>query len=81
MNWTGNLAHFFITNGKLTFLILISLFLWGHLSFLATPKKYNPTIVAPAFQVTVKAPGSFQEEIPELITKPSRGIFYDNSYD
>lgn len=77
MNWTGNLAHFFIRKGKLTFLILVSLFLWGYMSFLATPKKYNPTIVAPAFQVTVKAPGSSQEEILEQITKPLENVITD----
>jgi multidrug efflux pump subunit AcrB len=77
MNWTGKLAHFFIKNGKLTFLILISLFLWGYMSFLATPKKYNPTIVAPAFQVTVKAPGSSQEEVLEQITKPLENVITD----
>ena len=77
MNWTGNLAHFFIKKGKLTFLILISLFLWGYMSFMATPKKYNPTIVAPAFQVTVKAPGSSQEEVLEQITKPLENVITD----
>lgn len=77
MNWTGNLAYFFISKGKLTFLILISLFLWGYMSFLATPKKYNPTIVAPAFQVTVKAPGSSQEEVLEQITKPLENVITD----
>ncbi len=77
MNWTGNLAYFFIKKGKLTFLILISLFLWGYMSFLATPKKYNPTIVAPAFQVTVKAPGSSQEEVLEQITKPLENVITD----
>lgn len=77
MNWTGKLAEFFVKNGKLTFLILVSFFLWGGISFMAITKKYNPTIVAPAFQVKVNAPGLSREEMLEQVTKPLENIITD----
>ncbi len=77
MNWTGKLAKFFIENGKLTFLILVSFFLWGAISFLNITKKYNPTIVAPAFQVRVDAPGASREEMLEQVTKPLENVITD----
>lgn len=77
MNWTGNLSRYFINNGKLTFLMLITFSLWGYMSFLATPKKYNPTIVAPAFQVSVDVPGASQNEILEQVTKPLENVIGD----
>ncbi len=77
MNWTGKLAKFFIENGKLTFLILVSFFLWGAISFLNITKKYNPTIVAPAFQVRVDAPGASREEMLVQVTKPLENVITD----
>lgn len=77
MNWTGKLASYFINNGKLTFLMLLTFSLWGYMSFLATPKKYNPTIVAPAFQVSVDIPGASQNEVLEQVTKPLENVISD----
>ncbi len=77
MNWTGKVAEFFVKNGKLTFLILVSFFLWGAISFMSITKKYNPTIVAPAFQVRVDAPGASREEVLEQVTKPLENVITD----
>ncbi len=77
MNWTGKVAEFFVKNGKLTFLILLSFFLWGAISFMGITKKYNPTIVAPAFQVRVDAPGASREEMLEQVTKPLENVITD----
>lgn len=74
LNWTGNIANYFIKNGKLTFLLMISLFISGFFAFQLTSKKYNPTIVAPAFQVIVKYPGATKLEVVEHITKPLENI-------
>ncbi len=76
-NWTGHISNYFITNGKLTFLILIGTFIWGVLSYFQTPKKYNPTIVAPAFQIVVDYPGATREEVYEHITKPLENVVTD----
>ena len=51
LGFFGRLSAVFVRNEKLTFLMVLSLSLWGVLSFLLTPKQYNPDIVAPAFQV------------------------------
>ena len=77
MNWTGKISRFFVYNGKLTFLLLITLFIWGFLSFFQTPKKYNPTIIAPAFQITVQFPGATRSEILEQVTKPLERVLTD----
>lgn len=77
MNWTGHLAKYFIDNGKLTGILMLGLFIWGILSFSLTPKKYNPTIVAPAFKVTVQVPGASREEVLEEVTKPLENVITD----
>jgi len=77
LNWTGRIARYFIYNEKLTLLGGLFLFGWGALSFAVTPKKYNPTIVAPAFRITIDSPGSSREEILEHITKPLESVVSD----
>jgi|GEM_PF-5155264 len=70
MNWTGRLAQIFIRNGNPSLLIVISIFLWGIISFLMTPKQYNPQITAPSFQVIINYPGASKNEVVEEVTKP-----------
>jgi multidrug efflux pump subunit AcrB len=77
LNWTGRFSRYFVYNGKLTSLLLITLFVGGLFSFFQTPKKYNPTIVAPAFQITIDYPGSTRSEILEQITKPLERVLTD----
>jgi multidrug efflux pump subunit AcrB len=74
LNWTGKIAKFFIENGKLTFLLVVTLFISGVFSFFLTPKKYNPTIVAPAFQIIVNYPGASKAEVIEHVTKPLENL-------
>lgn len=74
MNWTGKSAKFFIENGKLTALIMLALFFTGISSFYLTPKKYNPTIIAPAFQIITQYPGASRQEVLEHVTKPIENI-------
>lgn len=56
---------------------MLGLFIWGAISFVQTPKKYNPTIVAPAFKVTVQVPGASRNEILEQVTKPLENVITD----
>ncbi|MEM7182473.1 MAG: efflux RND transporter permease subunit [Spirochaetota bacterium] len=77
LNWTGKLTTIFVSNGKLAFLLLLTLFLWGGFSFFLTPKQYNPKIVAPAFQVLVEYPGASREEVLQQITIPLENIIRD----
>lgn len=77
INWTGKLASIFVKNGKLSLLLVITLFVWGIFSFILTPKQYNPRIVAPAFQVVVEYPGASRTEVLEQVTKPLENIIRD----
>ncbi|HPB81440.1 MAG TPA: efflux RND transporter permease subunit [Spirochaetota bacterium] len=77
MNWTGKLARVFVKNGRLSLLIIITLFIWGAASFFATPKQYNPKITAPSFQIQVDYPGASRSEVLEQVTKPLEHILAD----
>ncbi|HPJ37696.1 MAG TPA: efflux RND transporter permease subunit, partial [Spirochaetota bacterium] len=77
MNWTGKLARVFVKNGRLSLLIIITLFIWGIASFYATPKQYNPKITAPSFQIQVDYPGASRSEVLEQVTKPLEHILAD----
>ncbi len=70
LGFAGKLAKIFVVNSKLSILLLLTMFVWGILSFFITPKQYNPEIVAPAFQVITEFPGASSREVEELLTKP-----------
>lgn len=76
-NWTGKVANTFVRNGRLSLLILLTLFVWGTISYFATPKQYNPRIVAPAFQITVNFPGADRNEVVEQVTRPLENTVMD----
>ncbi|MFK7780229.1 MAG: efflux RND transporter permease subunit [Candidatus Gracilibacteria bacterium] len=63
-----NLAKFFIENGKLTLVLVIATFITGISSYFSLPKQYNPTIIVPAFQIQVNAPGLTPTEVNTYIT-------------
>ena len=73
-NWTGKLSGLFVRNGRLSLLLLITLFIWGIISFFSTAKQYNPEITAPAFQIRVDYPGASRSEILEQVTKPLENV-------
>lgn len=77
MNWTGKIAQIFVKNGRLSLLLIIALFSWGIMSFIITPKQYNPKITAPAFQIFVDYPGASKTEVLEQVTKPLENIISD----
>lgn len=77
LGFAGKLAKFFVINTRLSILLIISLFVWGILSFLITPKQYNPEIVAPAFQIITEFPAATNTEVEELITKPLENVVMD----
>lgn len=76
-NWTGKLASIFVNNGRLSLLILFTLFIWGGISFFSTPRQYNPRIVAPAFQIVVDFPGADRSEVVEQVTRPLENTVLD----
>lgn len=74
MNVFASIARFFISNRKLSFLILVIIFLWGALSFKMMPKQYNPNIVAPAFLINVDFPNATVDEVYRLVTQPLEDV-------
>ena len=76
-NWTGRLASIFVNNGRLSLLILFTLFIWGGISYFSTPRQYNPRIVAPAFQIVVDFPGANRAEVVEQVTRPLENTVLD----
>lgn len=69
LNWAGKVAHYFIKNTQLTVLLIITIFAWGVLSFVLTPKQYDPKITAPSFDVELRAPSADSEEFYDRITR------------
>lgn len=49
----GRISHFFTDNRPLSYLLLISMVLFGLVAFWLLPKQYNPEITRPAFVVSV----------------------------
>ncbi|MDD3302786.1 MAG: efflux RND transporter permease subunit [Candidatus Gracilibacteria bacterium] len=64
----SKIAEFFIKNVKLTFVLIIVILLSGVGSYTIISKQYNPTIIVPAFQVYVQAPGLNSSDTKKLIT-------------
>jgi len=66
----GKLAKIFVHNQRLGLLVVLVLFFFGVISFIATPKQYNPEISAPAFNIITEFPGASSTEVERLITEP-----------
>ncbi|MCF7844640.1 MAG: efflux RND transporter permease subunit [Kiritimatiellales bacterium] len=67
-NSIARIARFFLINRQLSLLLIITIFLFGGLAFLNTPKQYNPEITMPVFRITTQSPGYTAEEVETLIT-------------
>lgn len=79
MNPAVTISRYFVSNRKLSTLLCAALCFWGLLSFVLTPKRYNPDIVAPAFEIRVEAPGMTARETRELVTKPLENVVQEIS--
>lgn len=77
MNIFGKACSYFVINKKLSLLLFIGIIFWGSLSFVFTPKQYNPEITAPAFNVIVDFPGATNHEVNELVTKPLEDVIHE----
>lgn len=67
MNIVGKISHFFTVNRPLSLLVLLTAVVFGVISFLLTPKQYNPEIVRPAFVVTLSYAGATTQESLERV--------------
>lgn len=50
-------AKYFLDNKKITLVVITAISFFGILSYALLPKQYNPSIVAPAFEITVPVRG------------------------
>ena len=66
----GRITRLFLKKKELSILAIVVVAIWGILSFILTPKQYNPEIVAPAFVITTDFPNADASEVYELITRP-----------
>ncbi|NTW45514.1 MAG: efflux RND transporter permease subunit [Candidatus Moranbacteria bacterium] len=66
----GRITALFLGKRELSILTIIVVAAWGTLSFILTPKQYNPDIVAPAFVIVTDFPNASASEVYELITRP-----------
>jgi len=66
----AKLAEFFIKNSKITIVLLIVSLIVGLWSYIILPKQYNPTIIVPAFQVSVPAPWLDTKEVSRIVVSP-----------
>jgi HAE1 family hydrophobic/amphiphilic exporter-1 len=60
----------FIENYRITYLLMVSLFVFGFLAVLQMPKESAPEVDIPVVVVTTVFPGAGAENIEELITRP-----------
>lgn len=60
-NFIAAISHFFAENKSLSYLLLVSIAVFGAASFMAMPKQYNPEIVRPAFVVSFMYEGATPE--------------------
>ncbi len=60
-NFIAAISHFFAENKSLSYLLLVSIAIFGAVSFIAMPKQYNPEIVRPAFVISFAYEGATPE--------------------
>ncbi len=65
---TAALAGIFTGNRPLSLILIVSVFVFGLLAFVLTPKQYNPEITLPAYRIVTEAPGASVEEVEALVT-------------
>ncbi|WP_240693162.1 efflux RND transporter permease subunit [Thiomicrorhabdus indica] len=73
LNIAGKLAKVFI-HSKITMMIMIAVTLAGILSYLITPREYNPQIVVPAANIIVPKGGATPQEVENMVVKPLETI-------
>ena len=66
-NVLGWISHVFTTNQSLSILLLIAVVVFGMVSFVLTPKQYNPEITRPAFLITLAYDGATIEQATDRV--------------
>lgn len=72
-----NIAQFFITNSKLTFVLVVVTFIVWIWSYFSLPKQFNPTIIVPAFQIEIPSHWLDAEQVKNLIISPVENLIME----
>lgn len=62
-------AKFFLDNQKITLVVITTISFFGMLAYIMLPKQYNPSIVAPAFEIRVPVPGYSSEQSSYFVVR------------
>ncbi len=62
-------AKYFLDNQKITLVAITAISFFGILSYALLPKQYNPSIVAPAFEITVPVRGYSSADSSRLVVR------------
>lgn len=68
-NLFGYIAHVFTSNIPLSFIVLFSAVIVGLLSYIMTPKQYNPEVIRPAFVIATPYQGAHSREVKNFISQ------------
>lgn len=68
-SFIAKIVKSFTFNRPLSIIIVIGVIVFGVMSYMFTPKQYNPEIIRPAFLVTIQYPGASASEVENFATK------------
>lgn len=67
INLIGRISHVFTVNQSLSILLLLAVLFFGAISFLVTPKQYNPEITRPVFVISMDYAGATIEQSQDRV--------------
>ncbi len=62
-------TRFFLDNHKITLVVITTISFFGILSYIMLPKQYNPSIVAPAFEIRIPVSGYTSEQASQFVVR------------
>lgn len=62
-------AKYFLDNRKITLVVITAIGFFGTLSYALLPKQYNPSIVAPAFEITLPVRGYSSADASRFVVR------------
>lgn len=65
----GKFAEFFLSNRRITVTLIVIIAIFGSIAYALLPKQYNPSIVAPAFSITIPSASYSSTEASQFVAK------------
>lgn len=76
---THNIARFFTENRSISWILLITVILWGLYAYLNIPKRKDPVIPVRVATAITPWPGIIAEKVEQLVTRPVEQKIAENS--